>query len=291
MSAVPHQSGSSPEPSRQEDRLRREKLRHANFRFALMFALLFAGVMPWLLLWFVMERKESSLPSGGMPFREWIKWYIGTWAIVIVLLMLLGGLSVAFNPDSPSVTGTAAPNGTLELTEIEGERFFGEAQVAAERGDQEFAAGQYRASITSFTKALRLHGEPSATLENRIAAAYDVLERYDVAIRHYSKALAIEDTALDRVNRGAAYMNNAQCVPAVFDANAALAMDPTRSPGFHSDAEAYLVLAVCNQSEGNSVAALQDLDAAIKVAEEHGYAATHLNGMTAWRDELRELTR
>ena len=151
---------------------------------------------------------------------------------------------------------------------------------------EQFEAGEFQSAVASLKEAQRYHDKPSPVLENRIGMVYDYWGIYDLAIEHYSSAIAIKDDALDRVNRSQSYLAQSQCDMAIADAKAALTMEPETTPGFHTDVEANVVLATCHQTYGDYMAALQHLDAGIAIGEEHHYEEAHLMNMRAWRDEL-----
>ncbi len=195
---------------------------------------------------------------------------------------------------TPYPTFTPMPPSTPEYpeyVEFANEEYFrGEASDAYERGTEQFEVGEFQAAITSFKEAQRHYGKPSATLENKIALAYYFLQRYSLAIEHFSNSIAIEDNPLDRTNRGWAYVSNFQCDMAIPDAKAALTMEPTTSPGFHTDVEANVTLATCYEYASNYMAALQHIDAAIAIGEEHQYGEAAIIRWTAWRDRIKRAT-
>ena len=144
------------------------------------------------------------------------------------------------------------------------------------------------AAIESYNEAQRHHGKPSRVLENRIGLAYHNLEMYSLAIAHYSKAIAIKDSALDRINRAYSYASNNQCDPAITDAKSALSMEGEGRAGFHTDAEANSLLASCYAYQSNWSAALQHAEAAIATAREHQYPAADIAFMVELRDGVRQ---
>ena len=184
---------------------------------------------------------------------------------------------------------TPTPPSTPDYFELEsGEWFRGKAWDAFERGAAQFDAGEFQAAISSYKEAQRHHNKPSAVLENRIAFAYEFLEQFSLAIEHYSNAIGIKDTALYRVNRSWLYLNNSQCALAILDAKAALTMEPETALGVHTDVSANMVLADCYDYVANYMTALQHLEAAIAIAEEHQYDEVVMANMRLWRDELKQ---
>ena len=188
----------------------------------------------------------------------------------------------------PTFTPVPTPPSTIAIFESETvEYFLGRTQIALERAIEQFEAGEFQAAVASFKEAQRYHGKPSAVLENRIGLAYIFWQVYDLAIEHFSNAIAIRDNALDRVNRSTTYLEQSQCGMAITDAKAALTMEPETAPGFHTDVEANVVLANCHEYYGDYMAALQHLEAGIAIGEEHHYEEATLMNARAWRDELR----
>lgn len=183
----------------------------------------------------------------------------------------------------------AAATGDFAVAEVDGstEWFFGAAAAAADKGQEQFANGEYEAAIASFKEAQRHRGKPSEVLESWIGLAYDALGQYDIAIVHHSNVIAINDDAVSRVNRAGSYFNNAQCEPAISDAQAALAKEPATGEGFSTDAEANLVLASCYYEQSKYLQALQHADASIKIANDHQYAVSEIILMIELRDAIR----
>ena len=195
------------------------------------------------------------------------------------------------DPTMPSPTVTAQPTlipSTPDFVELGPEEYFrGRALRAARKGTELFEAGEYQAAIDSYKEAQHNHGKPSAILENRLGLAYENLEMYSLAIEHYSNAIAIEDSALDRLNRAINYFKDDQCNMAIPDAQVALSLEPQFVSGLHTDVESNYLLAACYEYD-DDLAALQHLDAAIDIAEEHEYETVIIAEWITWRDELRE---
>ena len=188
---------------------------------------------------------------------------------------------------SPPTSMTASTTEYFE-SEIFEEYFRGRTQDAVERGIAEFEAGAFGDAIVSFKEAQRHHGRPSGVLENRIALAYQFWQRYYLAIEHYSNAIAIRDSTVNRVNRSQSYVEIGQCSLAITDAQVALTMEPDIHPGLHTDVEANIVLATCYEYAANYMAALQHLEAAIAIAEEHQYDEALIADGRLWRDALKQ---
>ena len=177
---------------------------------------------------------------------------------------------------------------TLDYYELGAkEEFRGRAWRSVKKGLELYKAGEYLAAIDSYKEAQQHHAKSSVNLENQIGIAYGDLGMYNLAIEHFSNAIGIKDTARDRVNRALNYFQDDQCNMAILDAQVALSLEPQFVLGFHTDAEANIVLAACYEY-GDNPAALQHLDAAIDIAEENEYEATVIRDLIVWRDELRQ---
>ena len=189
---------------------------------------------------------------------------------------------------------SAAASNDFSVTEIDGstEWLFGAASDAYDKGQEQFADGEYKAAIYSFKEAQRHRGKPSEILESWIGLAYHALEQYDMAITHHSNAIAINDDAVNRVNRAASYWGNSQCELAISDAQAALAKEMATGEGFNSDAEANFVLVGCYYEQSKYFQALQHADAGIAIANDHQYVESEIAIMIELRDGIRyELNR
>ena len=149
------------------------------------------------------------------------------------------------------------------------EWFSGNTAKALGRGEEAFAQGKYQEALHGFLEAQRLHGAPSLVLQNWIGNSYQATGQNDKAIKHYTNAIAIEDDAVNRTNRGSLYQQTGQCAMAIDDAKAALAMEPAIGDGSHTDVEANLILSQCYVEQGDNLAALQHADAAYALATEH----------------------
>ena len=152
-----------------------------------------------------------------------------------------------------------------------GEWFYGKAAETLGQADEALKRGDYQEAIKKYTETQRYHGKPSAVAESKIGLSYAGLGKNATAIRHLSKAIEIEDSALHRNNRGDIYMISGQCDRASEDARAALAMEPIKEDGFHTDVEANLILGICNYRQGQYMLALQHTESAIEISIWEGY--------------------
>lgn len=172
------------------------------------------------------------------------------------------------------------------------EWFFSAARIAYDKGQEQFANGEYEAAIASFKEAQRHHSKPSAVLENYIGLTYRALGQYDTSIVHHSNAIAINDAAVYLSNRAISYSNNSQYELAIIDARDALSKNPNTGEGINTDVDANWILAVCYYEQSKYLQALQHADVAIAIANDHQYAESEVVLMTELRDAIRyELNR
>ena len=165
--------------------------------------------------------------------------------------------------------------------------FTGDTAEAVERGKETFAQGKYQEALEEFLEAQRLHGEPSAALQSRIGNSYSALGQSKAAIRHFTNAIELEDTAIYRTNRGNLYVETRQCSLAIEDAKTALAMEPATGEGSHTDIEANIILVGCYIQQGNHLSALQHADAAYALATKHNVRAERAEGMRKQREAIQ----
>ena len=96
--------------------------------------------------------------------------------------------------------------------------------------------------------------------------SYQSLDQHARAIAHFTRAIEIKDSAIDRVNRGLSYLLSTRCSLAIADAEIALSMPPYEEKGYHSESEANSVLAGCYTVEGDYKLAYVHAEAALNVA-------------------------
>ena len=171
-----------------------------------------------------------------------------------------------------------------------GERLFGSAWTEFKNGRTLMNNGDYQGAIAAFSRAQVHHGEPSATLENWTGLAFQGLNDHTQAIAHLTVAIAIEDSAIDRINRAASYLLTGSCDLAINDANQALAMTPEYTEGLHTDAEAHTVLGTCHIINGNPGLGVFHLQTALKIATEHGYQSTDIANIYVLFADVQEPT-
>ena len=170
---------------------------------------------------------------------------------------------------APTLAPTPAPTPAQRNpapSEARVERFYGKAAETMGQAEEALQRGDYQEAIKKYTEAQRHHGKPSAVAENKIGRSYMGLGKNEAAIRHLSKAIEIEDSALLRNNRGGIYMTTGQCDRASEDARAALAMEPIKEDGLHTDVGANLILGICNYRQGQYMLALQHNESAIEIS-------------------------
>ena len=198
-------------------------------------------------------------------------------------------------PETSSTTGSptevagqeSAPG---EYAEVGGRRdwFFGKSLVSLQMGDEEFWKGNYREAIEHFKEAQKHRDKPSAVLENRIGNSYQALGQHEDSVRHYSAAIEIEDSSVDRVARGLSYLYQGLCGSAVADAKAALAMEPASGDNLHTDAEANYVLGSCYAYDGQFFLALQHAEASLEISTANDYEKEYISDRELLVDQMRE---
>ena len=204
------------------------------------------------------------------------------------------GLVVA-NENQYSETDIAIFTMTRDTIQIEAESaeprtsdyFIGPASTAFGRGSEQFNNAQYEDAIASFKEAQHHHSTPSAVLESWIGNSYGATGQFELAIQHHSNSILIDDTALDLINRAYSYFNNGECGPATTDAKVALTMEPEVDQGFHTDAEANGILALCYQEQRNLQLALQHAEAGLAIANENQYTDDDIRALAELRDGIR----
>ena len=165
---------------------------------------------------------------------------------------------------------TVDPNAFKEMAGQEW--LFGSAWTEFENGRTLMNNGDYQGAIAAFSRAQVHHGEPSVTLENWTGLAFQGLNDHRQAINHLTKAIEIEDSATNRINRATSYFETERCDLAINDANQALGMTPEYGDGFHTDERAHTILGGCHIAVGDVIRGVVHLQTALELAEEHGYA-------------------
>ena len=228
-------------------------------------------------------------------------------ALILVLALAACGRTDAEPASPPShtpaptamtiATNTPVPTATTSDTNTlspEVALHYGLSGDAVSEGLEHSSAGDHRAAIASFKKALEIHGQPSRTLEGWIARAYYMLEEYEAAIEHYSNVIEADrnndglilNAAF--VDRARAYLGNGQCMEATSDAQAALAPEAVTSQvNVDADAEANYMLAICYEHYGLFEPALRHLEASIAIAEANQYPKGQLAELKEWRERLQ----
>ena len=158
--------------------------------------------------------------------------------------------------------------------------FFQPALTHVTLGTELLESGRYEEAIPNFETAQNLHPKPSGAIQTWIGHAYSALGQHETAIKHFTVAVKIRDSALHRVNRAIAYRNNGHCEEAIGDAKIGLAMNPYSEPGYHTSTETHSILALCLMDSGEEPAALAHLEKAIRIAWIHGYTEEDIAGIS-----------
>lgn len=101
---------------------------------------------------------------------------------------------------------------------------------------------------------MRSHGytdDEIAWLLELIGDSYRWDDQHSSAIDHYSQSITVLDTASARASRAWAYAGISHCANAVDDSQAALRLPAVHWDGYHSSAEAYIVLGDCELEAGD----------------------------------------
>ena len=105
-------------------------------------------------------------------------------------------------------------------------------------------------------------------------------------LEHQVGQQLFDNGATDWVNRAQSYTEIDRCDLAIEDAKTALALEPASGPGSHTDVEANTILYLCYFIDDNMTAALQHVDAALSLAEEHSYPPEEISQMSEARDQI-----
>ena len=158
------------------------------------------------------------------------------------------------------------------------------------RGVEQFEEGNYQAAIQSFETAREHHGKPSTVIESWIGLSYQSLEQHNPAITHFTAAIKIRDSAIDRLKRGLSYLFIAQCSDAIVDAEITLSMPAYEEVGYHSHPEANSLLASCYMEKGKFKLASVFAEAALSGAIANGYPVGDIEALMESRDLAQALT-
>ena len=151
--------------------------------------------------------------------------------------------------------------------------FVDQAAEEFDRGTELFYQGDYDGAIQAYKSAQIHHGKPSTVLENKIGIAFLGLGNHQQAIDHFTKAIEIEDGPVGRLNRASSYIETGQCPLAIHDAQQALDMKPESTDGYHTDAEAHIVLRTCHMAIGDYTKAVENARAAVSLMATNKYSA------------------
>ena len=164
----------------------------------------------------------------------------------------------------------------LEMEHIVSEVYHSDAEAHAILAACHISENPQRA-IEHAQKALNLAkstgypAEELASLHMAIGAAHYLLDSYSEAIRHYSHAITLDDNAEARSSRARAYWSTEDCTSAIEDSLEATAMLPVTSPGYHTEAEAHIVLLFCFSEQEKWSEALPHAEAALVLMHANNY--------------------
>ena len=169
------------------------------------------------------------------------------------------------------------------------ETFHGPAGPIIEDAKLLFAQGKHSEAITKYKEAQGMVDEPSQTIQSRIGLSYRYLRDNEQAIHHFSKAIEVNDTSADRVNRASVYAYNDQCHEAMQDARASLTMKPSTGVGFHTYVEAHLTLGQCLMLNEQYELALEQVDLALAIAKEYNFSHERIEQIVVFRADIESV--
>ena len=181
-------------------------------------------------------------------------------------------LAPTISPPYSTLSPTVDPNAFREVEVGSEEWFFGSAGTETKSGITLMRQGDYQAALDAFKRAQVHHGKPSRVLESWTGMAFRSLADHGQAISHFTRAIEIEDSAVDRVNRATSYLETERCDLAINDAHQALGMAPEYTEGLHIGAEAHNILGTCHIVGGDLIRGIFHLKTDLELAEEHRYA-------------------
>ena len=175
-------------------------------------------------------------------------------------------------PLPPNILAPTPTHDPATIRELgDSEWFFGLAASEFERGRSLRDQGRFLEAASAYKSAQAHHGKPSRVLENKIGSAYRLAGQDETAVLHFTNAIAIENSPVDRSNRAKSYINIGRCDLAINDAHIVLANQPERDTGYHSHAEAHYILGQCHLEQNNLDAALSHIQADLVLAQQHEY--------------------
>lgn len=124
-------------------------------------------------------------------------------------------------------------------------------------GLRQFDAGNYKAAVTNFNKAIQLNPKQDKTYNNR-GKAYFQMGEYENAIQDYDQAVQLNPQNAEVYNnRGLAYDGNGNSEKAIEDYTQAIKLKPDLADAYSNRAKAF-------KKQGNFQDALQDYNESIK---------------------------
>ncbi len=197
-----------------------------------------------------------------------------------------GGLPSA----TPEFVPALPPLATLEVHTFESDEFVSyDVLLLMEEGGVLFGGGRYLDAIAKYEEAEEKHGSRLVAAQNWMGLAQLNLENYDLAAQHFTNEMEVLDSSNARSNRAIAYRNANMCAEAVDDAWVALGMEPIVAEGWHTHAEAHLVLADCLVRTGDYSLALEHLDSAIALAAAHGFSDGRVDDYSRMQSSISDI--
>ena len=143
--------------------------------------------------------------------------------------------------------------------------------AACQISENPHRAIEHAEKALNLAKSTGYPAEELASLHVTIGAAHYLLDSYSEAIRHYSHAITLNDSAEARSSRAWAYWSAEDCASAIEDSLEATAMLPVTSPGYHTEAEGHIVLLTCFSEQDKWSEALPHAEAALLLMHANDY--------------------
>ena len=185
----------------------------------------------------------------------------------------------------------------LAMEPVKGDRFHTDMEanlilaICHSRQGQHMLALQHAESAIEIATREGYTNEKTANIRAMIGDSYKALGQNENAVANYSTSIDLSDNSTARTKRGSSYLASHRCNLAIDDAKAALAMEPKKAHGIHTDVEANFILASCYAQNGNYLSALQHAEATLEMASIHAYPAVYLDMVATTELSIREVLK
>ncbi len=194
---------------------------------------------------------------------------------LMVALVLSSSLSCTEGPASPLPRlegATPAPTHLLLQVPFVSDVASQDVIDEIDRGREFLKQGNYGLAEVAFKSAIQRHGEPSASIENKIGGIYRRFGEYEIAIEHYRKSLSMSEslgTHISLAQTAIFYVAPPACTLGIESAQIVLEHPAVPLAGGQLDShyDAHLGLGICSSLAGESSVALDHLVAALELAQ------------------------